>query len=426
MKNILIPTTIITTILFLLSNSSLQGQTANSEAMSKKHVLGKWVQLPDTLTFCGEVIPLNDPEVRERAEDIFYTRLGDDDRFYLLLRRTSRYFPFYEKVFREMELPSDLKYLSVAESSLRIDAYSSADATGLWQFIAGTAKIWGLRVDKYADERFHVEKSTRAACTLLKNLRMAFGSWSLAAAAYNTGEANIEKAVDGQHDDNYYNLFLNKETRQYVIHIAVLKEILEHPEKYGYAIPDSSYFKPFDDRTETIALKGPVKDLGLWAKSIGTNYKTIKMLNFWIMRYDLPEGIWELRVPEGLSSDSSLMQFWQSKNDSIIYGENNRVTIFHTVQPGESQIRIAAMYSISIQELKDWNGLKNDAVVVNQKLKLKIPAHTKIQYPVRSGDNLLKIAEQFKVTAARIKEWNKRELNGLQAGEVLTIYIGRN
>ncbi|HMY35611.1 MAG TPA: LysM peptidoglycan-binding domain-containing protein, partial [bacterium] len=91
-----------------------------------------------------------------------------------------------------------------------------------------------------------------------------------------------------------------------------------------------------------------------------------------------------------------------------------------------SQIRIAAMYSVSIQELKDWNGIKNDAVVVNQKLKLKIPAHTKIQYPVRSGDNLLKIAEQFKVKAERIKEWNKRELNGLQAGEVLTIYIGKN
>lgn len=376
--------------------------------------------LPDSFYFCGERIPLEIPDVKERIEDIYYARIGNGDRIFLQLKRTRKYFPFFEKILKEMEAPDDLKYLSVAESSLRIDAYSNADAAGLWQFIPSTAKLWGLRVDKQIDERFHVEKSTRAAIQMLKSLHEELGSWSLAAAAYNNGQANIGKAVKEQKTGNYFDLFLNKETRNYIFQIAVMKEILEHPKQYGYELSEEEYYKPFDDSTHRITLKGPISDLGQWAKDQNTNYKIVKLNNYWIMRNTLPEGNWELILPEKI-------KLTETKEDTVtgvVGNSGSQFFVIHTVQDGESLTKISVQYDVRMADIIKWNELKSDAIFVGAKLKIQLTPFKKIIHTVRAGDSLIRLAEQYRVSVEQIKEWNKLTGNVVFTGARLVIYAG--
>ncbi len=317
--------------------------------------------MPDSFSFCGERVPVEIPDVRERLEEIFYSRIGSDDKIFLQLKRTKKYFPLFERILKEMDAPDDLKYLSVAESSLKVETYSAADAAGLWQFIPGTAKLWGLTVNKELDERFHVEKSTRAAIRMLKSLREAYGSWSLAAAAYNTGQANINKILRDQGENNYFNLFLNKETRHYVFHIVMMKEILEHAASYGFTLSQDDYYKPYDNGMQKIILKGPIADLSQWAKDHGTNYKTIRWMNFWIMKYSLPEGSWEVLLPDdikiiGLNSDSVHTDSRTVSADTL----SGAKKIFYTVKPGDTLSKIAGQYNVTVLQLKKWNELVAD------------------------------------------------------------------
>lgn len=376
--------------------------------------------MPDSFSFCGERIPVEIPDVKERLEDIYYARIGNDDRIFLQLKRTRKYFPFFEKILKEMGAPDDLKYLSVAESSLRIDAYSNADAAGLWQFIPSTAKLWGLRVDKQIDERFHVEKSTRAAVQMLKSMRDALGSWSLAAAAYNNGQANINKSVKEQKTDNYFDLFLNKETRNYIFHIAVLKEILEHPRQYGYELSERDYYRPFDDSTQRVIVKGPIVDLGQWAKNQNTNYKTVKLYNYWIMRNTLPEGNWELILPDkikltDIKQDSTLKR--ASAGESELF-------VIHTVQEGESLTKISKQYDVRMADIIQWNELRSDVVFAGAKLRIQLAPFQKVIHIVREGDSLIRIADQYRVSVEQIKEWNKLTGNVVFTGARLVIYAG--
>jgi LysM repeat protein len=375
---------------------------------------------PDSFSFCGERIPVEIPDVKERLEDIYYARTGNDDRIFLQLKRMRKYFPFFEKVLKEMGAPEDLKYLSVAESSLRIDAYSNADAAGLWQFIPSTAKFWGLRVDKQVDERFHVEKSTRAAIQMLKSLREALGSWSLAAAAYNTGQANINRVVKEQKTDNYFDLFLNKETRNYIFHIAVMKEILEHPKRYGYELSEQDYYKPFDDSTQRVTVKGPISDLGQWAKEQNTSYKIIKLYNYWIMRNTLPEGNWELILPDKI-------KITETKPDTSLKSattDESELFIIHTVHEGESLTRISKQYDVRMSDIIRWNELRSDVVFIGAKLKIQLAPFKKILHTVREGDSLIRLAERYRVSAEQIKEWNKLTGNVVFTGAQLVIYAG--
>ncbi|MBL7995273.1 transglycosylase SLT domain-containing protein [bacterium] len=376
--------------------------------------------LPDTFSFCGERVPLEIPDVKERMEDIYYSRIGNDDRIFLQLKRTRRYFPLFEKILKEMDAPDDLKYLAVAESSLRIDAYSNADAAGLWQFIPSTGKLWGLRVDKQIDERFHVEKSTRAAIRMLKSLRAELGSWSLAAAAYNNGLANINRVVKEQKENNYFDLFLNKETRNYIFHIVVMKEILEHPHSYGFVLADSDYHRPYDESTHPVSVAGPLSDLGQWAKEQGTNYKMLKLHNYWIMKNVLPDGRWELLLPKEINISDP--------RPDTTYGAISTTTssffIEHTVQEGESLIKISKQYDVPVSDILKWNNLKSDVVFINARLKIELTMSKKIVHYVRAGDTLIRLAALYRVSQDRIKEWNRLTGDVISVGMPLTIYAG--
>ncbi len=243
-------------------------------------------RLPAHLDFAGEPMPLDDPFVYRRMDREFLLNLQWDGQVMLYLKRSGIYFPLFEKILREEGAPDDLKYLAVAESALHM-AQSPRGAVGLWQFVEETARRNGLRVDEYVDERRDPVKSTRAAIRLLKEDYQQFGSWALAATAYNMGEAGTEENISFQRKDNYYDLYLNEETSRYIFRIVAIKQIMSHPEKYGYFLNDEDYYRPIPSRE--VVVDEAIPNLALWAEAQGTSYRDVKVLNPWIRKRLLPD-----------------------------------------------------------------------------------------------------------------------------------------
>lgn len=257
------------------------------------------INLPDHLDFCGEELPLDIPEVKERAEREFYLLLQQPGQIMLYLKRSGRLFPMYEKIIEEYEMPDDLKYLSVAESALYMSR-SAKGAVGLWQFIPSTAKIMGLTVNDYVDERRHPEKSTIAAMKYLKDGYAKHGSWILTAAGYNMGHTGVAQSLSYQNADDYFDLFLNEETSRFIFRIAIIKELMKNHQKYGFSFDNEDWYKPY--RTTTIIETKSISDLHTWAVENGTTYKWVKLLNPWILKRRLPSppkgNTWEILVPD--------------------------------------------------------------------------------------------------------------------------------
>ncbi|MCX7908794.1 MAG: lytic transglycosylase domain-containing protein [Ignavibacteria bacterium] len=243
-------------------------------------------QLPERLDFCGEPIPLHDAITRERAEREFFINLQSPGQIILYIKRSGRFFPIFDSIFKKYNIPDDIKYLAVAESGLQI-AMSPKSAYGIWQFIPSTAKDYGLQVDDYIDERLNIYKATHAACKYLKRAYEVFGSWTLAAAAYNMGFSNLSDNIDFQNNKNFYQLFLNEETSRYIFRIAIIKEILVNHRKYGFEIPKNEIYQPF--KVKQVVWDGEIQNLAEWAKAQGTSYFWVKTLNPWILKRSLPK-----------------------------------------------------------------------------------------------------------------------------------------
>jgi len=255
-------------------------------------------EVPAQATLFGETVPLERQDLRELLDESLVITVYNHERVVLWMKRAARYFPYLEKRLRERGLPDDLKYVAVAESSLRTYAYSTARAVGPWQFIEATAKRNGLRVNNWFDDRLSFERSTEAALGYFEVLHRKFGSWTLAAAAYNCGEQRVQNAIEVQGQKNYFDLNLPIETEQYVFRILAAKLILSNPWHYGYRIPTTHlYAQEAFDRVEFDAPREiPVT---LVARAGGTTYKVIRELNPEIRGDSLPAGHHRLKVPGG-------------------------------------------------------------------------------------------------------------------------------
>jgi hypothetical protein len=196
-----------------------------------------------------------------------------------MFKLKNRTFPEIEKILREEGVPEDFKYLALAESGLR-NVVSPSKATGVWQFLEGTGKNFGLEVGEEVDERYHLEKSTRAACKYLKKTKEEFGSWALAAASYNMGTSGLRKVMEKQQMNSYFDLYLNEETSRYVFRIIALKEIFNSPERYGFYMEQEDLYEVIP--TRTVAVDTTVNDLAAFAIEQGSNYKMLKLLNPWL------------------------------------------------------------------------------------------------------------------------------------------------
>ncbi len=235
--------------------------------------------IPEKLEFCGERVPLEDFDVRERIDREFLVNTYWHSATLLYLKRANRWFPVIERILKKNGIPEDFKYMSVAESGI-INSISPDGATGFWQLMESAAKKYGLEINKEIDERFNIEKSTQAACDYLKEAYSKFKNWTLVAASYNMGIDGIEKQIERQKTKNYYNMFLNEETYRFVSRIVTLKEIFKKPNKYGFYFSDYDLYPVIE--TYDVRINYSVNDFADFAKQYGINYKILKIFNPWL------------------------------------------------------------------------------------------------------------------------------------------------
>ncbi len=243
------------------------------------------LSIPDNLSFAGEVVPLSDFDVKERYDKELLTNVYWQSQTLLMIKRAEKYFPIIERILRQNNIPVDLKYIALAESSLQPQVVSPAGAAGWWQFIDKTAKVYGLEISEEVDERYHLEKSTEAACAYFRQAYREFGSWALVAASYNMGVEGVKRQMQQQRVNNYYDLYLNTETSRYVLRIMAIKEILEHKQKYGFKLVHNHLYSSVP--TVKVKVSKPIEDLAKFALEHNCNYKQLKLCNPWLRKNTL-------------------------------------------------------------------------------------------------------------------------------------------
>lgn len=237
------------------------------------------LELPEKIDFAGEKTPLEIPDVRERLDKELLVNTYWQSNALLLIKRAHKYFPIIEPILKENGIPDDFKYLAVAESGLE-HVVSPAGATGFWQIMKATAQEYGLEVNTNVDERYHIEKATRVACQYFKNSKERFGTWTLAAAAYNAGNTGVSRELKRQEVKDYYDLLLNPETSRYVFRIIALKHILSNAKDFGFQYEEKDLYKI--EPTKTVEVDTAVTDFVRFAEKFDMNYKSLKIHNPWL------------------------------------------------------------------------------------------------------------------------------------------------
>nr|WP_314290346.1 lytic transglycosylase domain-containing protein [uncultured Capnocytophaga sp.] len=256
------------------------------------------IDIPEKLDFAGENVPINDPDVYERLDREFLVNTYWQSNGLLLLKRANKYFPIIEPILKRNNIPDDFKYLALIESGLT-NAVSPSGASGFWQFMKAAAQEYGLEVNEQVDERYHIEKSTQAACDYLNKAKRSTGSWTMAAAAYNAGVSGMKKQAEFQQTDNYYELWLNNETYRYVFRILAVKEIMKHPRKYGFIFEKKHLYNELP--TYNVMVDTPIENLTDFAKSHNVSYKELKIYNPWLRDKKLDNKdskVYYIRIPK--------------------------------------------------------------------------------------------------------------------------------
>jgi membrane-bound lytic murein transglycosylase D len=362
------------------------------------------------------------------------------------LERGGRYLPRIREVFASEGIPQDLAYVALVESAFKTGALSRAKAKGVWQFIPATGRRFGLQQDWWVDERSNPEKSTRAAAQYLRWLYDAFQDWNLALAAYNAGEGRVARSIDRHGTENFWELAENRalarETRNYVpmIHAAIL--VAREPEKYGFQVTPEPLLT-FD----TVPVTGAL-DLRVVAECANTGVSRIQMLNPELRRLATPAGrTYQVKVPTGSGGST------RECLDAI--PAERRVTFrTHVLRKGETLSALARMYGSRPQDIAAANGLatskrlargteliipvpppaasakaasttpvKTATTTVNPTASRASSQRVRVNYRVKSGDTLTRIAARFNTTVRSLLSWNKGvRASRIEAGDLLTVY----
>ncbi|HWV58785.1 MAG TPA: LysM peptidoglycan-binding domain-containing protein [Longimicrobiales bacterium] len=377
------------------------------------------------------------PATRNDRVDFWidFLRGPNSEHTRLWLERSGRYIPMIRAELRSRGMPEDLIYLAMIESGFSPRAVSSASAVGLWQFIAATGQRYGLRITQHVDERRDPVKATRAALDYLQDLHQRFGSWYLAAAAYNSGENRVDRILrqraGGRRGDDalFWRIapYLPRETRDYVPLMLAAGFIAKNPEEYGFT--DLEYHDPL--RYDEVEVPGSTS-LGLVASAAETDEEAIRELNPHLVRGATPPGgSYSVRVPRGAA------ELYAANIDRVLEEERERLalvaaaSITHIVRRGETLSHIARRYGVSVQSIQRENNVTNPRrIQIGQ--RLQIPgagdaAHQPAEvawheYRVRRGDSLWAIARRYGVTVKELQSWNNLGSRSLiRPGQVLRI-----
>ncbi|MCF0164470.1 MAG: lytic transglycosylase domain-containing protein [Bacteroidales bacterium] len=241
---------------------------------------------PQKITFAGEEIDLSTTDRHERMDREMLAFNYSHQLTILMLKRTTRIFPQVEPILKEYGIPDDLKYLMVIESNLVPTIVSPAGAAGLWQMMTATGKQYGLEVSETVDERFHIEKATRAACRYLKEAYEKYGDWMSVCASYNAGQARISNALEKQIAETAMDLWLVEETSRYMYRILAAKLFLENPAEYGFKLEKEDYYQYIPPK-EKVKVTDTINDLAAFARSHGVSYLALRTANPWLKGFTL-------------------------------------------------------------------------------------------------------------------------------------------
>ncbi len=271
--------------LFIFSSDLKSDDILHQEQFNKKYGIFAVVQ-PDDLNFAGEEVPIYSSEIWERIDKQLLKNTYWQSNTMLYFKKSHKYFPVIEPILKKYSIPDDFKYLAVVESGLK-NVVSPSGAAGFWQIMKETGREHELEVNKQIDERYNLEKATIVACEYLQKAFNKFGNWTMAAASYNMGRNGASRRIEEQATNNYYNLFLNSETSQYIFRIIAIKEIMQNPRKYGFRFRDSDlYTMP---NYKSIEIDSTIANLSDFAKSHNINYKLLKQFNPWLRAKSLPD-----------------------------------------------------------------------------------------------------------------------------------------
>jgi len=359
------------------------------------------------------------------------------------------YFPMFEQEFDNYNIPLEMKYLAIVESALKPKAKSRVGATGLWQFMFTTGRIYGLDVSSYVDERSDPLKSTKAAAEYLSKLYEIYGDWDLALAAYNSGPGNVNKAIrrSGGYK-NYWNIraFLPRETAGYVPAFLATMYIFEYAEEHGFQ-PEKPPFQYF--QVDTVHVKQMISFDHI-SETTGIPVEQLQFLNPEYKLDIIPidsEEIHTLRLPKeaiGLfvSNETQIYAYAKEEFDKRekplpqLFKANDKIR--YRVRSGDYLGKIARKYGVRVSQIKRWNGLRSNNLQIGQRLtiyprnpstipppkpkKIQVNAKGKSTYKVKTGDSLWSIAQKFSgISVQNIKDWNDISGNNLKVGTVLIL-----
>ena len=285
--------------LLLIFISSEASESTNTSEMSSP--LPQIVKAPDlnkSFNWAGEPMPLT-ADAKERLDVELLSNSYYHSSTLQYLKRANRYFPTMERILREHGIPDDFKYLAVAESGL-LHVSSSASAKGFWQFMKLAGKEYGLEINDEVDERYHLEKSTIAACKYLNYLYKRFGTWTDASASYNVGPTAYARQKKAQNENGFYDMNLNRETSKYVFRLMAIKEIMSNPHDYGFYLDDVEKYPPLDD-FYIVTVDKSVPKWGEFAHEYGVTYRDLKRYNPWLRDNHLTviKNTYQVKIPKG-------------------------------------------------------------------------------------------------------------------------------
>jgi membrane-bound lytic murein transglycosylase D len=353
------------------------------------NVLG--LNIPSDLHFCGEPVPSNNYGIRNALEKEFFTSAYWKTSSLIFFNKAQRWFPYIEPILKREGVPDDFKYLSLIESHLS-NVTSPAGAVGFWQLVPFSARQYGLEVNDYVDERYHVEKATVAACKHLKDAYDNFNNWTLAAAAYNRGIGGIRNALRSQKADSYFELMLNPETGSYVYRILAYKTLLMNPAHFGIKKGKLRYASKIPYKVYRVDTT--ITDLAQFARAQGVNLVTLRIFNPWLLRSSLPNAAgktYEIRVPKDQEADyTAYIRDLVPEGDVLLpyVTQTQKVVIPQTIEADtllskeikyvvrvdEPIANLAAFFKVNHSDLCKWNNLEPTATAVRgQTLVIHVP-----------------------------------------------------
>ncbi|MES2387569.1 MAG: transglycosylase SLT domain-containing protein [Bacteroidota bacterium] len=384
--------------------------------------------IPDSVNFAGEAVPLNDEDVYERFDKELIQTTYFQSATLLLMKRSHRWFPQMEPILKQYGVPDDFKYVAGIESNFE-NKVSPRGAAGYWQIMEPAGREFGLEINDEVDERYHAIKATHAACKYFLRVRKVFGNWTSALASYNVGMGSLYRSLRAQKMTSYYDLLVNSETSRYVFRLLAVKEIMQNGQKYGFVVKNKHFYAPI--ATRKVRVSASIPDLAAWAIGNGINYKILKMHNPWLRKNTLTIGkagkFYEIDIPlhPNMSTQASDIEAPVDSvaSDTAAPGgepdEATRALEDKGEDPASAGLDVAAAAAEKPTAANSRENERKSAKTREEDTNYK--KATPDFHVVKNGESLGGIAQKYGMSQAKLAKINKLKSLRIQRGQKLRL-----